>query len=109
MEDAGKYDYKIEFVGLFVLDEDFLLGEEKTITLPHTGEEVESKYIKTSKGSFETLIPWVTPEIFCKKQKGLYIFLIRRARITTSTLAKVPKGRMATPKRMNFRKIPNDF
>ena len=40
MEDAGKYDYKIEFVGLFVLDEDFVLGEEKTITLPHTGEEV---------------------------------------------------------------------
>jgi len=42
MEDAGKFDYKIEFVGLFVLDEDFLLGEEKTITLPHTGEEVTS-------------------------------------------------------------------
>ena len=92
MEDAGKYDYKIEFVGLFVLDEDFLLGEEKTITLPHTGEEVDSKYIKTSKGSFETLIPWVTQEIFCKKQKGLYIFLIRvrRARITTCTMAKGP-------------------
>ena len=48
MEDAGKYDYKIEFVGLFVLDEDFLLGEEKTITLPHTGEEVKSKYIKST-------------------------------------------------------------
>ena len=48
MEDAGKYDYKIEFVGLFVLDEDFLLGEEKTITLPHTGEEVKSTYIKES-------------------------------------------------------------
>ena len=41
MEDGGKFDYKIEFVGLFVLDEDFLLGEEKTITLPHTGEEVK--------------------------------------------------------------------
>ena len=47
MEDAGKFDYKIEFVGLFVLDEDFLLGEEKTITLPHTGEEVKSKYTPT--------------------------------------------------------------
>ena len=30
MGDGGKFDYKIEFVGLFVLDEDFLLGEEKT-------------------------------------------------------------------------------
>ena len=47
MEDAGKFDYKIEFVGLFVLDEDFLLGEEKTITLPHTGEEVQSKHTPT--------------------------------------------------------------
>ena len=44
MEDAGKYDYKIEFVDLFVLDEDFVLGEEKTITLPHTGEEVTIKH-----------------------------------------------------------------
>ena len=47
MEDAGKFDYKIEFVGLFVLDEDFLLGEEKSITLPHTGEEVQSKHTPT--------------------------------------------------------------
>ena len=44
MEDAGKFDYKIEFIGLFVLDEDFLLGEEKTISLPHTGEEVSNKH-----------------------------------------------------------------
>ena len=40
MEEEGKYDYKIEFVGLFVLDEDFVLGEEKTIAMPITGEEV---------------------------------------------------------------------
>ena len=40
MEEEDKYDYKIEFVGLFVLDEDFVLGEEKTIAMPITGEEV---------------------------------------------------------------------
>ena len=43
MEEEGKYDYKIEFVGLFVLDEDFVLGEEKTIAMPITGEEVNFK------------------------------------------------------------------
>ena len=48
MEEEGKYDYKIEFVGLFVLDEDFVLGEEKTIAMPITGEEVNF-YIQTVK------------------------------------------------------------